>query len=299
MSGVVKSVGKIFKKVIKTVKKLAPVILGAAAIYFTAGAALGIAGTAGGWGGAVSGLVGRLGLGSTLSSVLTGGMTQAGYGAVLGAATSAVTGGDVSKGALTGALTGAATGGLLGGLGVATDPFKGIGETAAGSTLSGGTGADTLVGGAGPPSNLGFAGSIDNAAELNPSTITNATSGATTPPPGNGLLSNLGKFITNNQELVGGAIKGIGAGIGGFAEADATIEAAKIRSDQEAKRRAEIAGNFGTGGGGGLLSNATPDDTVRPTPQQQFNPANRFAQNRGARWWYNPESGRIELTDTA
>ena len=125
MSGVVKGVAKVFKKVVKVVKKVLPVILAAAAIYFTAGAALGVAGTAGGWGGAASGLVGKLGLGSTLSSVLTGAVTQAGYGAVLGGGLALVTGGDVGKGLLRGAAAGAITGGITGAI---TAPRDGAGR---------------------------------------------------------------------------------------------------------------------------------------------------------------------------
>jgi len=52
MSGVVKSVTKVFKKavkaVVKVVKKVAPIVLAAAAIYFTAGAAIGTFGGAAG-----------------------------------------------------------------------------------------------------------------------------------------------------------------------------------------------------------------------------------------------------------
>ncbi len=284
MSGAGKAVGKIFKKVVKVVKKLAPVILGAAAIYFTAGAALGVAGTAGGWGGAVSGLVGKLGLGSTLSSVLTGGMTQAGYGAVLGGLTSAAAGGDIGKGALTGALTGAATGGLLGGFNQPTDPFKGIGETPSAAAGAG------VAAPPGAPSNLGLLTGSEGSDTLVGAHGTDQLQKST------GLLSGVGKFITDNQTLVGSAISGLGAGIGSFAQADADVEAAKILSDQDVQRRAEIAGNFGTGGGGGLLSSVAPDATPRPTPTQQFNPATRLSKTQGQRWRYNPESGQIELT---
>lgn len=40
MSGLLKGIKKVFKKVVKVVKKLAPIVLAAAAIYFTAGMAL-------------------------------------------------------------------------------------------------------------------------------------------------------------------------------------------------------------------------------------------------------------------
>ncbi len=114
-----------------------------------------------------------------------------------------------------------------------------------------------------------------------------------------GLLSGAGKFITDNQTLVGGAIQGLGSGIGNFAQADAEIEAAKLRADADAAERDRIAANFGTGSGGGLLSGLTSDTTLRPTPTQQFNPTTVMAKARGAMWRYNPETGQLELTPTA
>ena len=280
MSGVVKSVKKVFKKVLKVVKKLAPVILAAAAIYFTAGAALGIAGTAGGWGGAVSGLMGKLGLGSTLGGIVTGAVTQAGYGAVLGGAFAAVTGGDVGKGLLRGAIGGAVTGGVMGGLGLPTDPLSGIGETPATAA--------------------------SNATSLN-APITPVTSapigpiGPVTapPPPSGGLLSNIGAFIEKNPTVAGMAIQGLGSGIGGLAQADAEIEAAQIKAEQDALERAQIAANFGVGEGGGLLTGTTFDTTPRPTPLQQFNINTMLAKAQGAMWRYNPATGQLELLPTA
>ena len=137
MSGAVKSVKKVFRKVLKVAKIVVPLALAAAAIYFTVGAAIPIAGTAGGWGAAAGSLSTSLGLSSTLGGVVTGAITQAGYGAVLGGAVAAITGGDVNKGLLTGAIGGAVTGGVLGGAGLPTDPFAGIGEqtAAAGAAL--------------------------------------------------------------------------------------------------------------------------------------------------------------------
>lgn len=103
MSGVAKGVGKVFKKAAKVVKKVAPIALGAAAVYFTAGAALGFAPTLGA---AAGSLVGSSVLGNTtLASVVTGAITQAGYGAAIGGLTAAATGGSISKGMQTGALT--------------------------------------------------------------------------------------------------------------------------------------------------------------------------------------------------
>lgn len=264
----------------KVVKKILPVVLAAAAIYFTAGAALGIAGTAGGWGGAVSGLVGKFGLGSTLSSVLTGAVTQAGYGALIGGGLAAVTGGDVSKGLLRGALAGAVTGGITGAL---TAP-----ATAA---SSGATGTGTI-----PSTATSLNAPIIpvTRAPLGPL----AASGSTETT---GLLSGLGDFAKTpgGGAIIGGAVQGIGAGIGNFALAEADIEAANIEAAQKEAERARIAANFGVGGGGGLLTGTTVDTTARPTPTQQFNPNTVLAKARGAMWRYNPATGQLELTPTA
>jgi hypothetical protein len=287
MSGVVRSVGKIFKKVVRTIKKVAPVVLAAAAIYFTVGAALGVAGTAGGWGGAASGLVGKLGLGSTLGGIVTGAVTQAGYGAVIGGAFAAATGDDVSRGLLRGATVGAVTGGVLGGLGLPTDPFEGIGEapaTAASSAVTGGGRA----GGVGTP---GVGGGFDG--------IVARTGGGT------GLLSKIGAFVEKNPVASGLAIQGLGTGISGFAQASAQTEAAELLAQQKKDEANRIAGNFDVGGGGGLLTGSgmltdpTLDTTARPTPAQQFNPVTVLAKSRGAMWRYNPETGQIELTPAA
>ncbi len=293
MSGVIKGVKKVFRKVVKVAKKVLPIALGVAAIYFTVGAALGVPGTAGGWGGAVSGLTEKLGLGSTLSSVLTGAVTQAGYGSLIGGGLAAVSGGDVRKGLLTGALAGAATGGVMGGLGLPTDPFKGIGEaTTAPSTLSGGAGQETLIGAGGQPQQSGPQGTFTSEGYI--------PAGDPGPSSG-GLQSRIGKFASTpgGGAIIGGAIKGLGAGIGAYAQADADVEAAKLRADQEEAERERIAANFGTGSGGGLLTGTSFDTTARPTPTQQFHPANRLAKTRGAMWRYNPETGQLELTPTA
>lgn len=282
MCNPIRAIKKIFKKVVKHAKIILPVVLGAAAIYFTAGAALGAGG--------ISGLVGQLGLGSTLSSVLSGAVTQAGIGAALGAGTSLLTGGNVGKGALAGAAAGAVTGGITGALRAPTTEASSFGRDPqfpqASNLGSRGT-------------NLTSAGLAAGAAETidaNPDIF--GGGGGTT-----GLLSGVGKFITDNQTLIGGAIQGLGAGIGGAAEADARIEAARIGADQEAElqatENARIAANFDVSGGGGLLTRSAVDTTPRPTPAQQFTGASTLAKSRGARWRYNPETGQVELTTAA
>ncbi len=268
-----KAIKKIFKKVAKHAKIIIPVVLGAAAIYLTFQLATGGAG--------ISGLVGQLGLGSTLSSVLTGAVTQAGVGAALGAGTSLLTGGDVGKGALLGGAAGAVTGGITGFANAPTTRAQNFGRDPqfplAGNQGSGSPSSDLLAG-------------------LNPLTDTAIRLPDT---GGDGLLSGVGKFITDNQTLLGGAIQGIGAGIGSAAEADATVEAAQLLADQDEAARAQIASNFDVSGGGGLLSGSNLGTTQRPTPAQQFTATSVQARARGARWQYNPATGQVELTPTA
>lgn len=273
MSGIVSSAKKIFKKVVKVAKKVLPIVIAAAAIYFTAGAALGVAGTAGGWGAAASGLVGKLGLGSTLTGVLTGAVTQAGYGAVLGGGIAALTGGDVNKGLLSGAVAGSVTGGVLGGVGLPTDPLQGIGEAPA-----------AAAGGVTAPSTV---------ATGTPTSVLPGTPAAA-PGAGTGLLSKAGSFIEKNPVTAGLAIQGLGTGISGFAQAQAQTEAAELQAQQRKDEADRIAGNFDVAGG--LLTGTVPDTTTRPTPAQQFDPATVLARTRGQMWRYNPATGQVELT---
>lgn len=101
MSGVLKSIGRVFKKVLKTVKKIALPVLAIGAVVLTGGAALGALP-------ALGTTLGSLGLGATATGVLT----AAAQGATIGALGSAVTGGNIIKGATSGFLAGGLTGGI-------------------------------------------------------------------------------------------------------------------------------------------------------------------------------------------
>lgn len=138
--GFFKKIGKFFKKVVKSkVFKIVAAVVGVGAAIFTGGAALGLSFAAGGWGAAAAGVSNVLGLtGTTVGSILTGALTQAGYGALLGAGTSLVTGGNVLEGAAGGALGGAITGGVMGGLGFGTDPLAGAFDSAPKPDILGG-----------------------------------------------------------------------------------------------------------------------------------------------------------------
>lgn len=118
--GFFSGIKKAFKKVFDVAKVVAPVALLAGAVIFSGGAALGLAplGIAGGWGAAASTLTSSLGLTGTLGSVLTGAVTNAGFGALAGGALSLVTGGDPMKGIQQGALAGGVAGGIGGALGM-------------------------------------------------------------------------------------------------------------------------------------------------------------------------------------
>jgi hypothetical protein len=288
-----KAIGKVFKSVTKVVKKILPVVLAAAAIYFTAGAALGVAGTAGGWGAAVSSFTSQMGATGVLGQVLTGAITQAGYGAALGAGTSLLTGGDPLKGAATGALTGAVTGGVMGGIGMNTDPLSGIGENAA-------SGSPITVEGL-PPAGLDASAVEAGAAEglwSAPSAVA-ANPAAAAPaaaPSGGGLLSK-GGWLERNQAIVGlggQAVAGVGQGLIAGAKSEDEAES-KLALERE--KAARIRANYGNLGPGLLkpedVAHVQEQAGTRPTPGQRFDP-----RTYGGRWVYNTESRRVEYVPT-
>lgn len=128
MSGVIRGIRKVFKKVVKTVKKVAPYAIFAAAVVFTAGAALAAAGALGpaaaagqgifGWSTALSSAIGGPGgmlAGSpVLASVITGAVTQGIIGTAVGGAVALATGTDLKRGMLLGGVGGLVTGGVTG-----------------------------------------------------------------------------------------------------------------------------------------------------------------------------------------
>lgn len=127
MSGILKGIGKVFKKVVKVVKKVALPALMIGAVVLTGGAALGVLP-------ALGTMVGGLGLSAGLTSVLTGAISTGALGAVGGFLTGGM------KGATKGFLMGAATGGVLGGLGVTgVNGILGGGKAAASTATSAGS----------------------------------------------------------------------------------------------------------------------------------------------------------------
>jgi hypothetical protein len=105
MSGLLKGIGKVFKKVGKVALKVLPYAAAAAAVVFTGGAALGVLPS---FAGAIGSVVGGLGLSTGLTGAITGAITNAGFGAAGGL----LLGG--KKGMKTGFLGGLVTGGVMG-----------------------------------------------------------------------------------------------------------------------------------------------------------------------------------------
>lgn len=299
MSGVVKGIGKVFKKVIKNLPKIITSAIAVAAIYFTAGAALGVVGMAGGWGGAVAGL--------NLGPVLGGAITSAGYGAAIGGVVSGVTGGDVMKGMQRGAATGAIAGGLTGaitGSGSALDPLA---ETGAGAPATEAAGADPSSLGSMPADVAPADTAVSSAATQGAPGSIMATNAPAPAPSGGGLLNqgstpstgpgvmDKGGWLERNQMLAGQVVGGLGQGIMGMGQADARVEAAetdrRAALDLDQQKADRIRANY-AGTGRGLL---TPENMgyigqqpARPSPAQRFDP-----RAYGGRWQYDPQSGQV------
>lgn len=256
MSGVAKSVKKVFKKVAKVVKVVAPIAVTAGALIFSAGSAMGISAFSGGWGGAVGNLMRSAGITGTLGNVLTGAITQAGYGGIVGLVGGAVAG-DPMKGmqygSAAGAVTGAATGALQS---VPTATQPGTPQQGRGGLM---TGAPGVQGTAAVPS------PIPAAPTPAPPGMSYQTAAA--PSVGSGALD----FLSNNQEMIGGLMTGLGQSLVSGDDAEAAEKAAMER-DQE--QRDWISANYATSGRG-LMTKGDTDAVVAgqstsPTPSQKW-----------------------------
>jgi hypothetical protein len=275
MSKVVKGIKKVFKKVVKVVKKVAPIILAAAAIYFTAGAAMGFlpAGATAG-----SAAAGSMGLTGTMGGVVSGAVTQAGYGAVIGGAMSKAGGGSFSEGAPKGALAGAITGGITGG----------INPAGAGVQPTGGVQAPTASGV--DPTTMSAADEAAAMGMKNFSPETGVTGGTVTPPPvGGGVTSpakgllTQGGWLERNQALAGNIIGGLGQGMMAKGAGDAEIDA--LREKQNL-----INKNYeGVNPGAGFTPIASGTEQRR-RPMERFSPESYSSYE----YQYNPQTGRIE-----
>lgn len=294
MSGAVKSVKKVFKKVAKKAKTIVPMVLGGAALIYTAGAALGAGWAAGGWGAAAGKATSFLGLapGSTISNVLTGALTQAGYGSALGAATSGIMGGDIAEGAAMGAMGGALSGGIVSGVsGSVSDPIgKAATKFGGGSVSPSATSAPVNTGSTVGPVNTGAA----TAPATTPSPSPAPTPAPTTPTPSGGMLSHF-----NNPTVIGHAISGLAQGgfsyLGAQEEAEAARKAEEAAMARQTQGQQHIAGNYATSGRGLVQpNNVQSQDGQRPTPTQRFDPRTYAGQ-----FMYNPSTGQVEFVPNA
>lgn len=316
MSGIIKSVTKAFKKVVPNLKKILPYGLAIGALVFTAGAALGALPS---WGTAVQGVVAKLGISETMAGILTGAVTQAGYGAALGAGGAFLTGKDPGKGALLGALTGAVTGGVSGGMGYETDPLKSLnpdtgapagvpGPTEApaldgveqgsnytapyGDTMPGGVDSDFDLGGGtgdGPMVGATDAPTLDSArADGTPALRRGLYSGSVAQSPLDATKTAEPKgWLERHQTLVGSTIQGAG-------RAGAQFFASGADADSQQKARDQRAANYRTGTRG--LYNEPPADPTNaraPVPTATGDMP-RTPQTVGS-YQYNKEKGQLEF----
>jgi hypothetical protein len=270
MSGVVRSVKKIFKKVTKTVKKVAPYVIAAGALYFTASAALN-GGTFIGTNTTINNIFGD----SLLGDTLRGTVTQASYGSLIGGGIAAATGGDIKQGIVGGAAVGAVTGGVTGFVGsqnTLSSPTGGsnISGGSGDAALRGDTGQDTL---AAPPPAASKVTLRDPMPDI-PPTYTDST-GARAGEPKGKLLSFWDEI--KNSELAsgiaGGVVQGIGAALSADEQRDYT-EAARVKADADAEARRAAWG----GGDVGLLTAARRSEMTggTQTPTQRFDPSTQY-----------------------
>ncbi|RJF80957.1 hypothetical protein D3877_12040 [Azospirillum cavernae] len=289
MSGVVKSIGKVFKKVVNTASKILPVALAAGAVMFTAGNALGITSS---WGEAVKGVTDSLGAGSGLSSIITGAVTNAGYGAVAGAATSALSGGD----ALQGAQYGAAAGAVLGGAQGAYDSYASGSTPASAATGNDAASSGARIEGGGQPSDTPQGGVAGGGATMKPAVAPSAvTSGAasSSADAGAGIIDK-GGWLERNGALVGNVLLGVGKGLAG---ADANAQTKALQQQADIVRQ-----NYGLPRVGLLTGTQTTNTTVdqgppRMTPAQRFSPTAYGATGQG-QYVYDPSTGRYTLVQS-
>lgn len=214
MSGVLKSIGKAFRKVVKVVKRIALPLIAVAAVVLTGGAALGFAPFAGG-------IAGTLGITGPLAGILS----TAGQSALLGAGVSAITGGNIVKGATGGFIAG----GVLGGLGAAAGT---IGKTATtvGGVAQAGTGAALPAAAGAVPSAAatglgGFAKAAGSAlTQANIPLSSNLVASAPAVSSGGGLLGGIGRFVEKNPIVAGQVISGIGGGLSAAQDRKAAVK---------------------------------------------------------------------------
>ena len=234
MSGLMKSVKKVFRKVTKAVGKVAPVALAAAAIFFTAAGAMSPAGGMGGWAENVNSAIQKMAGTGILADTLAGAVTQAGYGAIIGGVGGAVMGKGAMKGAQYGSLAGAVTGGVTGYM---TNPISGSASS--------------------PPP-------IGSASSGSPIATKSAIK-----PVGTLAKPAVAPVSWHNSRLAGGAAEGAFQGVGAFF-GGGEEEAANIASLAKAEDRAAISANYTNLKGSGLLANYQVPKSGGLSPKERF-----------------------------
>lgn len=308
MSGILKSVSKIFKKVVGVVKKVAIPALMIGAVALTGGAALGILPSLGT-------MVGGLGLSAGLTSALTGAISTGAMGAVGGLITGGV------KGAKKGFLMGAAAGGVMGAAGI----------TGPNGLLGGGKAAAAGASGIAPTAAPGFASAAAPGISSTLAPLTQALPGGLGSSVASGLSSAAGSFASAAAPVVSSvaplasalpnaaaAAAGGGGGALGllsknpllasqllsgvtsaFSPSEAS-EAAKARAQADEQRGFYSYGGGDTNGKkkGGIMpgvysGQADPFGLKTYAPPPSITPGNYVAPT-GVRHVYNPSTNTIE-----
>jgi hypothetical protein len=313
MSGVLKSIGKVFKKIVKVAKVVLPIALAVGAVVFTGGAALGLLPT---FSGAIGGLVGGLGLSTGLAGALTGSIVSAGFGSALGGLKAAASGTSIIKGMQGGAVTGAVTGGLLGavnpstfgivkGLDAAGNPItttanalKNAGDAfaSAGSKTvlsTGANGITSVAGTAGPSGGLlggsGAASAVDAVAKSASGGYPAATSFAQMPMGASMVPAassgGIGGFLGANPLLAGNIISGVASSLSGGNLSKDQIKQIKA---EEASR--EAYSNFAYQGAYAGRENPFGTKPLAPPPGVQ---ASNYYTPPNARWHYDPTTNTV------
>ena len=265
MSGVLKGIGKVFKKVAKVVKKVALPALAIGAVVLTGGAALGVLPS-------ITSVAGSLGL----SPALTGILGSAAKSATFGAVGSLLTGGNPLKGATAGFITG----GVLGGLGQMA-----AGRTAA-PTTTGGTPAPAATP-AGQTVTLPSTGetiTIGGGEASAPVSTPVATGGGmgSAAAAGGGVGTAL-SFLERNPILTGTLVQGIGSGL----MASSQYKAQRKAEDRELARYDDTSALF----------RQPSNETQEAVPADEVE-GQRLAYSN-ARFVFDKNSGRVRLVQGA
>lgn len=247
MSGVLKSIGRTFKKVVKVMKKVALPVLAIGAVALTGGAALGIIPALGGAGG----LLASVGISGALGSIIT----TAASGAAFGALGAAVTGGNIIKGATKGLVVGGITGGVgaaLGGVGGAAAAAPGAAPAGGGSVTGFMTPAEKLVSSGTSLASTAPAAIAPGIGGIGSSAVQAATAAApqvaqVASSGGSGGL--LGWFNGMNPVTQGSIIQGIGGALTAGENAKDERRAREARADSYSDNSGLFNGGADANGG--------------------------------------------------